>query len=590
MPLNELDIPARKSLGFILILLCLIVYIPGMGTLPLIDRDEARYAQASVQMAQSQDYVNIRFQDQARNKKPAGIYWMQVAGLKIFSDPYRRDIWVHRLPSVLGAMIAVLASYWAGIILIGRRAAFYGAALLSVSLLLVFEAHQAKTDAVLAGLAALEFYLVARLRQLAHTDQHSSQKPLNPTRDMRLIALGFWAIMGVALMIKGPVLPGLIFMALLFLFIWEKQASYLRALSYWLGPVIFILITLPWLALIWAETNGQFFRDALGGDFGSKLTSSQEQHGGIVGYYLLTLPIMFWPGSLFLICGIAYIITHLRASRQRLSISNPSEPARYDTVLEIKNLRLLICWVLPAWVIMELIPTKLPHYPLPLYPAIALMAGLGVKTVMDKLTFPKITKFSLLFFIGVTMVLLGVIIYALINYAPLLTHKTLLSVVIILLVGLSMGLTCIAIGRGQGERAFFAALLTTVLITPLTYHYIAPNLSGVLISKQIEDVFTTENIPLTYSGGPIVVSPHYREPSLVYRLGTQTLLHMPDDICEHIKTQPEIVFIFRQDQSGDMDRLRQCKVELDILASVSGINYAKGDDLKLDIIYAKPQD
>lgn len=61
----------------LLLLVCLCLFLPGFADLPLTDRDEARFAQASRQMMDSGDYVNITFQEQARHKKPVGIYWLQ---------------------------------------------------------------------------------------------------------------------------------------------------------------------------------------------------------------------------------------------------------------------------------------------------------------------------------------------------------------------------------------------------------------------------------------------------------------------------------------------------------------------------------
>ena len=64
----------------LLLLLSLALFLPGIASLPVVDRDEARYVQATRQMLETGDLVQIRFQDEARNKKPVGIYWLQ-AGL-----------------------------------------------------------------------------------------------------------------------------------------------------------------------------------------------------------------------------------------------------------------------------------------------------------------------------------------------------------------------------------------------------------------------------------------------------------------------------------------------------------------------------
>ena len=58
----------------VLSFLILSALFSGQNNIPPIDRDEARFAQASRQMVQSNDYINIKFQDEMRAKKPVGIY------------------------------------------------------------------------------------------------------------------------------------------------------------------------------------------------------------------------------------------------------------------------------------------------------------------------------------------------------------------------------------------------------------------------------------------------------------------------------------------------------------------------------------
>src|SRR6202790_2243724 len=81
--------------------LCLLLYMPGLASIPPLDRDEARFAQASRQMLETGDFLRIRFQDEARNKKPAGIYWLQGGAGAAFSTPAATAIWPYRLPSPL---------------------------------------------------------------------------------------------------------------------------------------------------------------------------------------------------------------------------------------------------------------------------------------------------------------------------------------------------------------------------------------------------------------------------------------------------------------------------------------------------------
>src|SRR5947207_822145 len=102
--------------------LCLLLYLPGIAAIPALDRDEARFAQATRQMLETGDFLRIRFQDEARNKKPAGIYWLQAAAVGAFSTPAATAIWPYRLPSMLGGIAAVLLVFAIGSALLGRNA------------------------------------------------------------------------------------------------------------------------------------------------------------------------------------------------------------------------------------------------------------------------------------------------------------------------------------------------------------------------------------------------------------------------------------------------------------------------------------
>src|SRR5215510_12599650 len=105
----------------LLIVLCLAAFLPGIASLPPIDRDEPRFMQASKQMAESGNYVDIRFQDDSRYKKPIGIYWLQNAALALSGQGSAAPAWVYRLVSVPRATIAVCATSAIGRNLFGKR-------------------------------------------------------------------------------------------------------------------------------------------------------------------------------------------------------------------------------------------------------------------------------------------------------------------------------------------------------------------------------------------------------------------------------------------------------------------------------------
>src|SRR5262249_44668579 len=95
-----------------LVFVCLVTFLPGFFTIPPVDRDEARFAQATKQMIETGNYVAIRFQDESRYKMPVGIYWLQ-AGFVRFGEAVgvpraHTRIWLYRFPSLIGAIGAVL--------------------------------------------------------------------------------------------------------------------------------------------------------------------------------------------------------------------------------------------------------------------------------------------------------------------------------------------------------------------------------------------------------------------------------------------------------------------------------------------------
>jgi len=544
----------------VLILLTLAVALPGIADLPVIDRDEARYVQASVQMAESGDYVNIRFQDKARNKKPAGIYWMQAAMLKVFTKSGERKIWVQRLPSVLGALIAVLATYWGGARLIGRDGAFIAAILLAISGLFVFEAHIAKTDAMLCGFAALILGCLAHLRNGGG----------------RKSGILFWIALGGTVMIKGPIVPSIVILTLMVLIIWEGRAAWIKPLGFWPGPILFLLIILPWSILIWQATDGQFFTEALGKDFGGKIVGVQEKHPGPPGYYAALIWTIFWPSSLFLLPGLAFVCRAAKGSKKSTSIVSSAA-------------RLLLAWTIPFWLLIEIMPTKLPHYPLPVFPALALMSAAAIMTLISMKEFPVTRRISAIIFALVSVALGACIIYGAREFSgdtdiayALATGIAALGLIIALLVWI------------QKVKPALWTLLALGLIAPVTlYQFVLLSLSDLHIADRLSAAFVQAKITRPIDGGLPTYSPHFREPSLVYRLGGDVKL-TNEGISDEAWTKGFVLILDMQTDEGVelkdkmTDLAEQKEACLRWTDPVSGFNYSKGAAVSLLIMEFKP--
>lgn len=348
-PSSFLDQLARGWRGYALVaLIALCAALPGVSRMPVLDRDEARFVQATRQMLETDNYVRIRNQQDDRNKKPIGIHWLQAAAVTV-TEPLagkQNAIWTYRIPSVLGAILAALAAFWAGTALIDRRAALLGSTLFGATILLGTEGMIAKTDAMLAGLTTLT------LAALAHLWMRK------PESGSKALVLTFWIALGAGVLIKGPVTPLAALLTILAVSFWEKRWAWLKPLAWWPGPLLAVLIVAPWMIAIGLATNGQFFAEAFGGDLAPKIAGGQEGHFAWPGYHLLLLPVLIFPAT-FLLPAAARL--GWRTLKQARGQHDP--------------LTFLIAWIVPSFLLFELMPTKLAHYTLPTYPAIALLGG-----------------------------------------------------------------------------------------------------------------------------------------------------------------------------------------------------------------------
>ncbi len=345
----------------------LVASLPGVLAMPVLDRDEARFAQASAQMIESGDFVVIMYHDDLRAKKPVGIHWMQSLVVGAVSSAHDRDIWAYRLPSLISAVLAVLATFWGGMSLVGRRAAFLGAGVLATCLLLTTEAHIAKTDAALCGFTALGMAALARLR--AGTFSGSG----------KIENIVFWASFAVGVLLKGPITPMVFGLMLVALAVWERKWDWMRPLLYWAGISLFCVMTIPWFVAVQIATGGEFLDIAARVDLGQKIVGAAEGHKGPIGMHLAALPLLFWPGTILLVPAVWLAIRKAFNLQGRFAAAPP--PPGANAVVPAGEAsdawawRFLICWFVPTWLVFEIAPTKLVHYTLPAYPALALAAG-----------------------------------------------------------------------------------------------------------------------------------------------------------------------------------------------------------------------
>ena len=485
--LDYAQISHARAVG-VLLALALLAFLPGFFQIPAIDRDEARFAQATKQMVESGDYVDIRFQGEVRYKKPVGIYWLQAAVVKTATRIAGHDvlptIWLYRLPSLIGAIGAVLLTYWAALAFVTRRAAVVAAMMMAGCVLLGVEARLAKTDAMLLATVVAAMGAMARV-YLAHR-QNDGQGGAASVH-WRIPAI-FWTALAAGFLIKGPLIWMFAGLAALALVIADRSLRWLRDLRPLPGIVWMVLLVLPWFIAIVARAGGTFFSESVGQDMLAKVTTSQEAHGAPPGYYLLLFFVTFWPA-----CVLAGMATPAvwRGWRQ---------PAT----------RFLLAWLVPSWIVFELVVTKLPHYVLPLYPAIAiLIAGVldaaalsrarwFIRGTIGWFIFPVVICIAA--FVGVVVLerQLGFLAWPFAAGAAI------------------FGLVAWRLYEVDGpERALLRATAASVLVAIAVYGIALPSMNTLFPSRTVAQALRDNACPQRD-----VVAVGYQEPSLVFYVGS----------------------------------------------------------------------
>ncbi len=537
-------------------LIALIAAAAGLFTLPVLDRDEARFAQASAQMLESGDFVEIYFLDEPRHKKPIGIYWMQAAAVAVTTGEEARQIWAYRLPSVLGAILTALFTYAAGARLFGRTAGLAGASLLAASILLGAEGGIAKTDAMLAATAAAAFWAIVELR-LA-----------DGRGNARWVALGLWIAMGVGVLIKGPITPVAAGLAVATLVLWERRLNWVWPLFWWPGPLAAVLLVAPWLIAVEIATGGAFIREAFLGDMGPKMVSGHESHGAPPGVHLALLPILFAPAMLTLPAGLRAGVRLLaRGGRGALAV------------------KLALCFAIPIWLVFEIAPTKLPHYVLPTYPALAALAGLGATSW---------TRTALIWkLLGALICLMGVLGGVLV-FAGLVEVGGANLTLALWVAGLITLLALTAIVLGLKGRAGLAIAL--LVLSGLSWHIggrglLAPSAEQAFVSVAAAEAAQR----LQQETGADVVHSSFTEPSFAFTLGGEVAFLDPAALTGLPLTAPAVIAIdvSRLEEGvlpGGLDQRRAWLEELSEAAcltdAVAGVNYSRGPEPIVVALYA----
>ncbi|MDO1557848.1 glycosyltransferase family 39 protein [Brevundimonas sp. 2R-24] len=526
-------------------LIAVLAGLPSLALLPPLDRDESRFAQATTQMLHTGDLVDIRFQDQPRHKKPVGIHWMQAAAVSLTTGPEAGAIWAYRLPSLLGAALAAFAAAWGAAALIGRREGFAAGVILGVTFLLSSEAGIAKTDAVLCGLVTLAMAALARM----YVDQAGGR---DPARRHKLI---FWAAVAVAVLVKGPVGPLVPALALLALGLWDRRWGWMRHIGWGWGALLLIAIVGPWAVAVTVATDGAFWGTAIGGDLAPKLVGGHERHWGPPGQHLLLLPLLFFPAGLLLPAALT------GAWRDR------TEPV----------VRFALCWLIPTWIMFEAAPTKLWHYTLPAFGALAWLAARALFRPISK----RLLIAGLIIGGFGALLVSAIAVYGLSEIggegaeapaAMMIVFAVAALVLPALFLMRQMPWQALATAAVAGIIAHAGLAATARSLAPL---WVSPRLA--------EAVAALPSAPT----GPLAIA-GYSEPSAVFLLGTATAFTDGAGAAQALAERRPVA-VERAFEPAFRAEARRLGLSPRPAARIEGVNYSKGDPVDLTLYTPQPQ-
>jgi len=295
----------------------------------------------------------------------------------------------------------------------------------------------------------------------------------------------------VGILVKGPLILMFVLLTAATLSIMERSGQWLLALRPLPGIVWLLVIVMPWFIAIYLRVGSTFLVDSVGDDMLKKIVSGQEAHGAPPGFYFVLFFATFFPASVLAPLAAPAVWAVRR------------EPAA----------RFLLAWLVPSWIVFELVVTKLPHYVLPLYPAIAILIAGAVETkvLSDRRWLVRGTVWWFLapIILSVAAIVCGILV----------ARDLMLPAWPFLGGAIVCGLFAWQFYDEGEERAFLRAAAASVLVAAAIYGLVVPRLAPAFPSVDLSEVLREADC-----AHPVAASAGYEEPSLVFLAGTSTRL------------------------------------------------------------------
>jgi 4-amino-4-deoxy-L-arabinose transferase-like glycosyltransferase len=328
---------------------CVAFHLIGTWSLPLIDRDEPRFAEASREMIERGDYVVPYFNNQYRFDKPPLAYWAQVGSYKIFGE----NDFAARFPSVIATALIALSIFAWGARIGGDRVGWWVAIIFTLSLQVFAHAKAAVADMWLV--------LFMTLAHWAAYELIAGKKTLNAQRSTSNVQWSWWLVFYMSLafgfLAKGPIAFFPLF-TLAAIKLQDRQLQLGKPFAFVRGIVLTLAVISLWAIPAIIQTHGEFLRVGIGRHVIGRSFGTMEGHGGstllvyllLLPFYFITIFISFFPWSI----QLPGLVKRLWQPRDKID-------------------SYLLAGSAIVFVIFTLVRTKLPHYTLPAFPLLALL-------------------------------------------------------------------------------------------------------------------------------------------------------------------------------------------------------------------------
>jgi 4-amino-4-deoxy-L-arabinose transferase-like glycosyltransferase len=359
-----------KSINYALLFFsCVLFHILGTWNLPLVDRDEPRFAEAAREMIERADYVVPYFNNQLRLDKPPLTYWAQVASYHLFGE----NDFAARFPSAIAAALTALLLFVWGRRMGEEKLGWWAAIIFTFSLQTFVHAKAAVADmwlvlfVTLANWAGFELFQRPTPNAQPQTlNQGAVSRP--PWAIWKSPFLVFYLALALGFLAKGPI-AWTPLLAVAGLIIYTRDWLTLRRFRFAIGVALMLAVVALWGIPALIQTHGEFFTVGIGRHVVGRSFMTLEGHGAssfgmyvlLLPFYFITVFISFFPWSI----KLPWLIRKLWRNRE----SGVHAPGYSGSPLDTY----LITGIAIIFIIFTLVSTKLPHYTLPAFPLLALL-------------------------------------------------------------------------------------------------------------------------------------------------------------------------------------------------------------------------